>query len=107
MNRHLWLGTLALLLLGGHELRAGSADCPPPADGFLQRLGPVGGWCPDAGGLLRWWNPHCFPCGCSPDDYCRKPMPCVCWPAVYPSYFIWGSGDTACPPVKCSGKQVP
>jgi hypothetical protein len=63
---------------------------------FLQRLGPVGGWNPYGGGLLRWWPPHCFPCGGAPDDYCRKPLPRVCWPP-YPPYYIWGPPEI-CPP---------
>jgi hypothetical protein len=54
-----------------------------------QRFRPVGGWHPDDGGLLHWWNPDCFPrCG-GPDDYCRKPPPHVCWPP-YPPYYLWG-----------------
>jgi hypothetical protein len=59
--------------------------CAPAAPHFLQRLHPVGGWNP-GGGLLHWWNPHCFPrCG-GPDDYCRKPPPRVCWPPYPPWY---------------------
>ena len=42
---------------------------------FLHRLGPVGGWNPDGGGLFHWWNPDCFVNPCTPDDYCRKPLP--------------------------------
>ena len=61
-----------------------------PPQSLLGRLGPVGGWDPYGGGLLRWWNPCCFPrCG-APDDYCRKPLPKVCWPP-YPPYYIWGA----------------
>jgi hypothetical protein len=55
----------------------------------LQRLHPVGGWDPYGGGLLHWWNRHCFPHDCGPDDYCRKPLPKVCWPPYPPSY-TWG-----------------
>jgi hypothetical protein len=69
-----------------------------PQQGFLQRLHPAGGWHPYGGGLLHWWDPHCFPrCG-APDDYCRKPLPCVCWPS-YPSYYTWG------PPEMCCSRQ--
>ena len=58
----------------------------------LQRFHPVGGWHPDRGGLLHWWNPRCFPrCG-GPDDYCRKPPPQVCWPP-YPAYYIFGTPE--------------
>ena len=50
------------------------------------RLSPAGGWHPYGGGLLHWWNPHCFPrCG-APDDYCRKKPPQVCWPPYPPDY---------------------
>jgi hypothetical protein len=60
------------------------------------RLGPTGGWFPYGGGLLRWWPAECFPrCG-APDDYCRKTLPCVCWPS-YPSYYIWGPPEVCCP----------
>ena len=52
-------------------------------------LNPAGGWHPYGGGLLHWWNPHCFPCRAAPDDYYRKPLPRVCWPP-YPPYYIWG-----------------
>src|SRR5713226_8788791 len=57
---------------------------------LLQRFHPVGGWHPDSGGLCHWWNPECFPrCG-GPDDYCRKPLPNVCWPP-YPPFYVGGS----------------
>ena len=70
----------------------------PRQQHFLQRLHPVGGWNPYGGGLLHWWNPHCFPCQCGgPDDYCRKPLPRVCWPP-YPPYYICGAaGDRLSP----------
>jgi hypothetical protein len=59
------------------------------------RFAPAGGWHPDAGGLLHWWNPGCFPrCG-GPDDYCRKPPPRVCWPP-YPPYYIWLPQPASC-----------
>ena len=57
--------------------------------GFLQRVHPAGGWNPYGGGLLHWWNPNCFACQAGPDNYCRKPIPCMCWP-TYPPYYIWG-----------------
>ena len=68
----------------------------PPQQHFLQRLHPVGGWNPYGGGLLHWWNPHCFPCQTAPDDYCRKPLPRVCWPP-YPPYYIWGPPEIGYP----------
>jgi hypothetical protein len=97
MRCHVWMGTLAVALIaGGQELCAGPPCCEPPQDSFLKRLGSVGGWCPDGGGLLRWWPAHCFPrCG-APDDYCRKPLPRVCWPA-YPPYYIWGPPEVCHP----------
>ena len=54
-------------------------------------------WQPYDGGLLRWWNPCCFPrCG-APDDYCRKPLPNVCWPP-YPPYYTAGPQEIGCHP---------
>jgi hypothetical protein len=84
-HRTMWALVLSLIAsgqaLGGEHGR----DEPCPQH-FLQRVRPVGGWHPDSGGLLHWWNPHCFPrCG-GPDDYCRKPPPRVCWPP----YYVWG-----------------
>jgi hypothetical protein len=58
------------------------ADWQPRQPNFFQRLSPRGGWNPDGGGLFHWWNPHCFPRSCGPDDYCRKPMPRVCRPGA-------------------------
>jgi hypothetical protein len=80
---------LLILIAGGQGLGGEPGCCEPPQQGFLRRLHPVGGWDPYGGGLLHWWNPCCFPrCG-APDDYCRKPLPRVCWPP-YPPYYIWG-----------------
>ncbi len=90
MKRHGWTGALLLTLIAG-----GLAPAAEPPTGepdrpcFVQRLQPAGGWDPYGGGLLHWWNPHCFPCCSGPDDYCRKTLPCVCWPP-YPSYYLWG-----------------
>jgi hypothetical protein len=96
MKRPLWLGTLFVALMaGGRGLCREPPCCDPPEGCFLKRLGPVGGWHPYGGGLLHWWSPTCFPrCG-APDDYCRKPLPPVCWPP-YPCYYISG------PPRGCS-----
>jgi hypothetical protein len=101
MRRHLWMGTLAIALIaGGRGLAGEPSCCPPPQDHFLQRLAPVGGCHPYGGGLLHWWDPHCFPRGGAPDDYCRKPLPCVCWPP-YPPFYIWGPPEVCCPQAGC------
>ena len=108
MRRHAWTGALLLTLIAGGRGPAGEPPkCEPGRPCILQRVAPVGGWFPYGGGLLHWWDPHCFPrCG-GPDDYCRKDLPRVCWPP-YPPYYIWGppaaatagpgGGCRACPP---------
>ena len=58
----------------------GDGDLEAHRPHFFGRLRPVGGCNPDGRGLFHWWNPHCFPQPCGPDDYCRKPMPNVCRP---------------------------
>jgi hypothetical protein len=63
-------------------------DAEQPQQSFLHRLKPVGGWCPDTGGLLRWWGADCLPRYEAPDDYCRKPLPRTCWPG-YSSFYRW------------------
>jgi hypothetical protein len=85
----LWAFVLAVIIgAPGY----GGDCCAPPQQPFLQRLAPVGGWNPYGGGLLHWWDPCCAPhCG-APDDYCRKPLPRVCWPP-YPPYYTWGPAD--------------
>ena len=67
----------------------GGESAPAPPRHIFQRARPVGGWNPYGGGVFHWWNPHCFPCQSAPDDYCRKPLPNVCWPA-YPPYYTAG-----------------
>jgi hypothetical protein len=90
MRRHVWTGAVLLTLLAGGRAPGGEPGCcEPPQAGFFQRWHPVGGWDPYGGGLLHWWNPHCFPRSGTPDDYCRKKLPPVCWPP-YPPYFISG-----------------
>ncbi len=92
MTCHVWIAALVVAGVAGGEPQC----CPPGSSCFVQRVRPVGGWFPYGGGLLRWWDPHCFPrCG-GPDEYCRKPLPCVCWPP-YPPYYIWGPPEV-CPP---------
>ncbi len=101
MRRRAWIGALLFSVIAGGLACAGEPpSCEPGRPGILQRVGPVGGWFPYGGGLLRWWNPHCFPCCSGPDDYCRKPPPCVCWPA-YPSCYIWGPPEIGCPRSEC------
>jgi hypothetical protein len=85
-----WLIVLALTacplpLAHGGDPHDGPVDRPH----FLARLGPRGGWNPDGRGIYHWWNRHCYPRSCAPDDYCRKPMPELCRrfaaaPAVQP-----------------------
>jgi len=85
MRRCAWIAAIILTLPASRLGFAGQPpSCEPDAPCFLQRVAPVGGYFPYSGGLLHWWNPHCFPCYCGPDDYCRKPLPCVCWPAYPP-----------------------
>jgi hypothetical protein len=84
-------GALAvvLALVPWNSVTGGEGVLPEPSGQHLfQRMRPVGGWHPDSGGLLHWWNPRCSPpCG-GPDDYCRKPMPRICWPPYRP-FYIW------------------
>ncbi len=89
---------LLLLLLSCAPAFAGEGDDPEGSQQhFFQRLHPVGGWNPYGGGLFHWWNPHCFPCQGAPDDYCRKPLPRVCWP-TYPRFYVWGPPEIVYPP---------
>ena len=92
----MWAFVLTLItfcdqVLGGE---GGSPESPPQR--FPHRLQPAGGWNPYGDGLPHWWNPHCFPCQDAPDDYCRKPLPRVCWPP-YPPYYIWGPPEIGYP----------
>jgi len=91
----MWAFVLTLIT-NGPALGGEPAYVEPPQQPFLQRLHPFGGWHPYGGGLLHGWNPHCFPCQGAPDDYCRKPLPRVCWPP-YPSYYIWGPPEIGYP----------
>jgi hypothetical protein len=97
MTRRTWVVAVVLVLLAGGWAVGAEPTCDQTGPACsLRRIGPVGGWCPYGGGLLHWWDPHCFPrCG-APDDYCRKPLPRVCWPP-YPPYYIWGPPEV-CPP---------
>jgi hypothetical protein len=118
MRRQSRTGGILLALLAAERALGGEPPAPEPrpatpvvaccpgqaATGctatLLRQVGPTGGWCPYGGGLLRWWPPHCFPCVGAPDDYCRKPLPAVCWPP-YPPYYIWGPPEMCPPQGKC------
>jgi hypothetical protein len=93
----MWTFLLTLIACGTCLGGEGSESDGAPGRHFLQRARPVGGWNPYCGGVLHWWNPHCFPCQSGPDDYCRKPLPRVCWPA-YPPYYIAAPPETGYPP---------
>ena len=97
MRFRIIMATLALGICATAQPRGGEYDhCEPAQQGFLARLHPVGGFNPYGGGIFHWWNPHCFPGRCAIDDYCRKPLPRVCWPA-YPPYYIQA-------PRRCGGE---
>jgi hypothetical protein len=96
MIRQAWIGAFLITVIMYVPGFSGEPGCcGPTQDSFLKRLHPAGGWNPYGGGLLHWWNLYCIPrCG-APDDYCRKPLPRVCWPP-YPSYYIWGPPEICC-----------
>jgi hypothetical protein len=77
MVRKSGIGIVLIVILTSPLVLAGDprAQGPHGSTHFLRRLGPVGGWNPDGGGLFHWWNPDCFASPCTPDDYCRKPLP--------------------------------
>jgi hypothetical protein len=104
-----WIGVALLVLtLTGQGLGRQQDGAVTPRPGFWQWLAPTGGWHPYGGGLLHWWNPFCFPRLGGPDDYCRKPLPNVCFPA-YPPYYIWGPPANCPPPYTCppNGRKMP
>jgi hypothetical protein len=95
MRRQVWIAAWVLVLVGSsRELRAEPSCCPPPQADFLKRLAPAGGWCPYGGSPLHWWPRCCFPRNVAPDDYCRKPLPKVCWPPYPPYYIVAPSAPT-------------
>jgi hypothetical protein len=97
MRRQVWIGALVVALIASSRgLGAEPRCCEPSWDGFLKRVAPVGGCDPYGGGLLHWWDPCCFPRGGAPDDYCRKPLPRVCWPP-YPPFYSWGPPEIGYP----------
>ena len=97
MNRIIQIGVLLVALLPGRAcLPASPACCNSPHGCSFGQFAPAGGWNP-GGGLLHWWPKCCFPdCGAC-DDYCRKPLPCVCRPG-YSHYYTFG------PPEICYGQ---
>jgi hypothetical protein len=90
MRRSVWIAVFTVAFLVPNRARSDEhCCCPPPQEGFLKRFAPVGGWRPYGLGLFHWWPCRCFPCNNGRDDYCRKPLPHVCWPP-YPPYYIYG-----------------
>jgi hypothetical protein len=87
-----WTILLALISCGQGFGGEGAGGDEPSSGHFLHRLRPDGGWNPYGGGVLHWWKRDCFPCYTAPDDYCRKPLPRVCWPK-YPPYYNWGQPE--------------
>jgi hypothetical protein len=100
MRRQAWVAVLLALLAAGGAGGGEPPCCEPVPAAGVGRPGPAGGWFPYGGGLLHWWPPHCFPCAGAPDDYCRKPLPRVCWPP-YPPYYIWGPPEVCRPLGNC------
>ena len=102
MRNAIWVAALLVALIASSQGRAGEppCGCEPAGDGFAQRIHPAGGWHPYGGGLLHWWDPCCYPRYCGPDDYCRKPLPRLCWPGPYPSSYTWGPPEKCCRPTK-------
>jgi hypothetical protein len=107
MRYYGWIAAcLAVLVSTGPSPGREPDCCDPPQGTFLKRLGPVGGWHPYGGGLFHWWDPHCFPKVGAPDDYCRKPLPRVCWPP-YPPFFTWGPPEVCQPLKTCPPGEKP
>jgi hypothetical protein len=101
MKHYALLTALFLTLLAAGQCVGGEPGCcEPPAEPVLQRIHPVGGWHPYGGGLLHWWSPDCFPRAGAPDDYCRKPLPRLCWPA-WPALSNFGPPEICYP--QCAG----
>jgi hypothetical protein len=107
MSRQAWTAAVLFGLIAAARAFSGEPPCSEPRPACtLPQFGPVGGWDPYGGGLLHWWPSHCFPrCG-APDDYCRKPLPPVCWPP-YPPYYIWGPSEVCCPQGSCPAASRP
>jgi hypothetical protein len=88
------VGSVPWAMAGGPKCCSSEPGCS--AEGCQ----PQGGWHPYGGGLLNWWPRCCFPSCWAPDDYCRKPLPCVRWPP-YPSYYTVGLPDMCCGDSDC------
>jgi hypothetical protein len=86
MTRGARICAVALLVMTSTAARAGDTG-PGEVDRphFLSRLGPRGGCNPDGRGIFHWWNRDCYPRPCGPDNYCRKPMPDLCWRYLHPA----------------------
>jgi hypothetical protein len=98
MVRTTRIGIVPILLLATAPAFAGDpgASGPRPTGHFFHRLGPVGGCNPDGRGIFHWWERGCFALPCTPDDYCRKPMPALhCLPR--PGGVVHGHGCPATP----------
>src|SRR5438045_1372672 len=106
MRCSVWIGVVFALIAGSRGVAAEPPCCDPPEGRFLERLKPVGGWHPYGGGLLHWWPKHCFPCSSAPDDYCRKPLPRVCWPC-WPSWYTQGPPEICYPQSSCTPASKP
>ena len=91
-----YLAGAAVLLVCGPVFGGDGETSQPVQTPLFQRLHPTGGWSPYGGGLFHWWPRHCFPTRCAPDDYCRKPLPEVCWPP-YPGYYVYGPPEIVYP----------
>jgi hypothetical protein len=121
MTINRWMAATFLTLIVGMQALCGEPEpytLPAPREvpapyslqaacGAFSRLGPAGGWRPYGGGILSWWNPHCFPHAGAPDDYCRKSLPNVCWHS-YPPFYTYGPPDTGLPhhQIECASKKV-
>jgi hypothetical protein len=92
------------LLVAGRARSDGPCCCPPAQGTFFQRFSPAGGWRPYGLGLFHWWPCRCFPCAGAPDDYCRKPLPPVCWPP-YPPYYIYGPSGNCLTSCNCAERR--
>lgn len=97
MRYHWWIGTLLVACTAASQgLGTEPPCCESPRECLIKRLCPINGCNPYGGGLVHWWPRHCFPRYCTPNDYCRKPLPKVCWPG-YPPFYTWEAPEICCP----------
>lgn len=90
MRRLITALPIVLALVSCGRVIGGEGKPPEPTvRGSAYHFQPAGGWHPYGGGLWHWWDPRCLPCQAAADDYCRKPLPKLCWPS-YPPYYGWG-----------------